>query len=156
MQKENTVYLNSDRKDCIETTFKEMGIRAEKSIAEHILKENVYGSNLISDISSVDYTRGHLGETHLREIQGFPIFVDDRRDRGRNPKCSCIFCGRIYRSRYATRMERNSWWRKNVYCNNSVRIHAMSSLQHGCVLGCFVVYLAGSKLSFVRICFSYP
>ena len=77
MQKENAVYLNLDRKDCIETTFKEMGIRAEKSIAEHILKENVYGSNLISDISSVDYTKGHLGETHLREIQGFPIFVDD-------------------------------------------------------------------------------
>ena len=77
MQKENAVYLKSERKDCIETTFKEMGIRAEKSIVEHILKENIYGSNLISDIASVDYTRGHLGETHLREIPGFPIFVDD-------------------------------------------------------------------------------
>ena len=77
MQKENAVYLKSERKDYIETTFKEMGIRAEKSIVEHILKENVYGSNLISDIASVDYTRGHLGETHLREIPGFPIFVDD-------------------------------------------------------------------------------
>ena len=54
-----------------------MGIRAERGLAEHILKENVHNSNLISDISLVDYTKNHLGETHLQEKDGFPIFVDD-------------------------------------------------------------------------------
>ena len=76
MTAENYRNSNNNRKDCIETTFKEMGLRAEHGIAEHILKENVYNSNLISDISLVDYTKNHLGETHLQEI-GFPIFVDD-------------------------------------------------------------------------------
>ena len=77
MQQENDVNIKSEREQCIETTFKQMGVRSQKSIAEHILKENVYGGNLISDIASVDYTKGHLGKTHLREIPGFPIFVDD-------------------------------------------------------------------------------
>ena len=72
---------NSDsrnlRNECIETTFKQMGIRAGKGVAEHILKDNAYEDNLISDISTVDYTKGHKGQTHLREIPGFCIFVDD-------------------------------------------------------------------------------
>ena len=66
-----------NRNECIETTFKEMGIRANKRIAEHILKENAYEDNLISDISTVDYTKGNKGQTHLQEINGFGIFVDD-------------------------------------------------------------------------------
>ena len=68
---------NSIKKECIETTFKEMGIRAEKKIAEHILKENVYGSNLISDISTTDYTKNNNGRTNLKPIEGHDVFVDD-------------------------------------------------------------------------------
>ena len=68
---------NSIKKECIETTFKEMGIRAEKKIAEHILKQNVYGSNLISDISTTDYTKNNNGKTNLKPIEGHDVFVDD-------------------------------------------------------------------------------
>ena len=38
--------VNISRKEIIETTFKEMGIRAASKIAEHILKENTYDNNL--------------------------------------------------------------------------------------------------------------
>ena len=69
--------VNLNRKEIIETTFKEMGIRTASKIAEHRLKENTYDSNLIQDISNVEYTKGHLGRTHLQEIPGFKIFVDD-------------------------------------------------------------------------------
>ena len=61
----------------IETTFKEIGKRSLKTIAEHILKENINEDNLISDISNVDYTKNHQGKTHLQEIEGFGLFVDD-------------------------------------------------------------------------------
>ena len=60
-----------------ETTFKEIGKRSLKSITEHILKENVYEGNLINDISEVDYTKNNHGKTHLQEIDGFGLFVDD-------------------------------------------------------------------------------
>ena len=38
----------------IEETFKRMGIRNKKNSALHILKENVFESNLINDVSDVD------------------------------------------------------------------------------------------------------
>ena len=66
-----------NRNECIETTFKQMGIRSSKGVAEHILKDNAYEDNLISDISAVDNTKGNKGKTHLQEIPGFGIFVDD-------------------------------------------------------------------------------
>ena len=66
--------MENNRKQCIETTFKEMGIRADKGIAEQILKENAYENNLIADISTVDYTKVHKGKTHLQQIDGFGVF----------------------------------------------------------------------------------
>ena len=75
MENNNNRCIN--RNECIETTFKQMGIRASKGVAEHILKDNAYEDNLISDISTVDYTKGNKGKTHLQEIPGFGIFVDD-------------------------------------------------------------------------------
>ena len=63
--------------EIIEATFKEMGKRSLKAIAEHILKENVYEGNLINDIANVDYTKNNHGKTHLQEIDGFGLFVDD-------------------------------------------------------------------------------
>ena len=70
-------FKDFSREECIETTFKEMGIRAEKKIAEHILKENIYDDNLISDISETDYTANNNGKTHLKPIDGCGLFVDD-------------------------------------------------------------------------------
>ena len=61
----------------IEETFKRMGIRSKKNSALHILKENVYESNLINDISDVDFTIGNNGTTDLQEIEGYDVFVDD-------------------------------------------------------------------------------
>ena len=66
-----------NKKDCIETTFKDMQIRSEKRIAEHILIENVYDNNLICDISNVDYTKNNKGKTNLKSIEGNNVFVDD-------------------------------------------------------------------------------
>ena len=74
---ENNLKENLNNNKIIETTFKEIGKRSLKSIAEHILKENVYEGNLINDISGVDYTKNNHGKTHLQEIDGFGLFVDD-------------------------------------------------------------------------------
>ena len=63
--------------EIIEATFKEMGRRSLKTIAEHILKENINEENLINDIANVNYTKNHQGKTHLQEIEGFGLFVDD-------------------------------------------------------------------------------
>ena len=61
----------------IEETFKRMGIRGKKNTAIHILKENVCESNLINDISDVDYTIGNNGLTDLQEIDGYGVIIDD-------------------------------------------------------------------------------
>ena len=61
----------------IEETFKRMGIRNKKNSALHILKENVFESNLINDVSDVDFTIGNKGKTNLQEIKGYNVFVDD-------------------------------------------------------------------------------
>ena len=71
------------RKNCdektteIQTTFRAMGIHVEKRIAPHLLLENAYENNLVSDISQVDYTEGSLGPTNLQPLDGLPMFVDD-------------------------------------------------------------------------------
>ena len=61
----------------IEATYRAMGKRSALKIAEHILKENTHEDNLINDIANVDYTKNHQGKTHLKKIEGFPVFVDD-------------------------------------------------------------------------------
>ena len=54
-----------------------MGKRSLKTIAEHILKENINEENLINDIANVNYTKNNQGKTQLQEIEGFGLFVDD-------------------------------------------------------------------------------
>ena len=66
-----------ERIDIVETTFKEMGIRKANKIAEHLIKENTYNSNLFTDISTVNYTKGNHGKMHLEETPTFPVFIDD-------------------------------------------------------------------------------
>ena len=66
-----------EEKETIEATYRAMGRRSAAKIAEHILKENIHEDNLINDIANVDYTKGHQGKTHLQEIEGFGLFVDD-------------------------------------------------------------------------------
>ena len=63
--------------ETIEATYRAMGRRSAAKIAAHILKENIHEDNLINDIANVDYTKGHQGKTHLQEIEGFGLFVDD-------------------------------------------------------------------------------
>ena len=58
-------------------TFEQLGLRAEKAIARHLLLENAYDSNLLPDISTVDYLAGHAGPTKLLPLDGLPTFVDD-------------------------------------------------------------------------------
>ena len=45
----------------ISATFLQMGLRSSKSVATHILLENAYESNLVPDISNVDYLAGNNG-----------------------------------------------------------------------------------------------
>ncbi|MEW8689132.1 MAG: hypothetical protein AB2556_25200, partial [Candidatus Thiodiazotropha sp.] len=54
-----------------------MGLWTEKSLATHLLLENAYESNLLPDISRVDYLAGHKERTHLQPLEGLPVFVDD-------------------------------------------------------------------------------
>ena len=64
-------------------TLAEMGLRAAKAIANHLLQENTYESNLVSDIAYAPYLRGNRGRTHLAPIPGFPPFCDDQYVYGR-------------------------------------------------------------------------
>ena len=54
-----------------------MGLRAEASLAKHLLLENCWENNLLPDISKVDYLEGHQGRTNLQPLEGLPLFVDD-------------------------------------------------------------------------------
>ena len=51
-----------------------MGLRSEKAVSAHLL-ENAHESNLVSDISKVDYLAGNLGRTHLRPLPGLPTSI---------------------------------------------------------------------------------
>ena len=61
----------------VQATFQSMGLRPEKAVSAHLLLENAHESNLVSDISKVDYLAGNLGRTHLRPLPSLPRFVDD-------------------------------------------------------------------------------
>ena len=76
--------------ETIQATFEQIGLRSKKRVAEHILHENTYDSNLVSDISEVCYTKDHLGKTRLQSVDGFPLFVDDIYVYGYFQKSSCI------------------------------------------------------------------
>ena len=69
--------LNPSNKNVIEATYKEMGKRAEKAVAFHILRENLHEENLINDVSNVNYLKGNEGRTTLRQIPNIGVFVDD-------------------------------------------------------------------------------
>ena len=58
-------------------TFTQMGLRSSKSVATHILLENAYESNLVPDISNVDYLADNNGPTSLQKLEGLPAFVDN-------------------------------------------------------------------------------
>ena len=65
------------RRTATKQTFQRIGLQSEKSVATHLLLENAYGSNLLPDISKVDYLAGNLGYTNLRPLEGLPAFVHD-------------------------------------------------------------------------------
>ena len=66
-----------------QATLCEMGLRTVKAIALHILQENTYESNLVSDIANAPYLRGNTGRTHLAPLPGLPPLVDDNYVYGR-------------------------------------------------------------------------
>ena len=74
---QNKTTEQNEAMETIEATYRAMGRRSARNITEHILKENIHEDNLINDIANVDYTKGHQGKTHLKEIEGFGLFVDD-------------------------------------------------------------------------------
>ena len=74
-------------------TLAEMGLRAAKSIANHLLQENTHESNLVSDIANAPYLRGNRGRTHLARIPGFPPFCDDQYVYGRLQAKDVVWVG---------------------------------------------------------------
>jgi len=94
-----SIYMDS-RGKTIEVFLEEIGLRTAKSVARHLLQENVHESNLLSDISKVDYTKNHRGRTNLEPLEGLEPFVDDiyifgyihrlelLREKGK-PMCAC-------------------------------------------------------------------
>ena len=78
-----TLYIYSPNMEAQRATLAEMGLRAAKAIANHLLQENTYESNLVSDIAYAPYLRGNRGRTHLAPIPGFPPFCDDQYVYGR-------------------------------------------------------------------------
>jgi len=70
-----SIYMQKNK--TIEVFLEEVGLRTAKAFGRYLLQENVYGSNLLSDISTVDYTENHLGRTDLQPLEGLEPFVDD-------------------------------------------------------------------------------
>ena len=58
-------------------TLESMELGSVEAVAKHILRKNVWESNLIPDIAGVDYFAGHQGCTNLQPLEGLPPFVDD-------------------------------------------------------------------------------
>ena len=75
-------------------TLAEMGLRATKAIANHLLQENTHESNLVSDIAYAPYLRGNRGRTHLAPIPGFPPFCDDAYFYGRLQARDVVWVGK--------------------------------------------------------------
>ena len=67
------------------------GPPGQKNVATHLLLENAYDSNLLSDISKVDYLAGNLGLTNLQPLEGLPAFVDDIFAFGYLSRDECVF-----------------------------------------------------------------
>ena len=61
----NERFCEAATKESLVSTFKEIVLRPEKRLSYHLLLENTYENNLLSDISNVDYTKGNLGPTDL-------------------------------------------------------------------------------------------
>jgi len=72
-------------------TFQSMGLRCEKYVTEHLLLKNAYQSNLLSDISKVDYLEENLGNTNLHLLEGLTAFVDDIFVFGYVSQEECVF-----------------------------------------------------------------
>ena len=68
-----------------------MGLRSENAVSAHLLLENAHESNLVSDVSKVDYLAGNRGRTHLRPFPGLPSFVDDVYVFGYMRREDCVF-----------------------------------------------------------------
>ena len=54
-----------------------MGLQVEASLAKHFLHENCWESNLVANISNVDYLEGHQRRTNLGPLDGLPLFIDN-------------------------------------------------------------------------------
>ena len=61
----------------VEATFQRMGLQSKGAVVFHLLLENAYESNLVADISQVDFLAEHLGLTNFHLLEGLPAFVDD-------------------------------------------------------------------------------
>ena len=67
----------SDKQICTEGKLSDIQLRNMKMLPYHMAVDNVYASNLINDITYVNYTEDSKGLTHLRPLRGLPMFIDD-------------------------------------------------------------------------------
>ena len=69
--------MSEEIKKVIEITYKQLEIKCRKSLVEHLLIQNTYDSNLITDISTIDYTKDNLGKMELTAIEDIPELICD-------------------------------------------------------------------------------
>ena len=108
-------------------TLASMGLRSERAVARHILEENTWESNLVPDISSLDYLAGHQGKTNLQPLERLPPFADDFflygplqnneivRVRGQRPTCTTAEEGSAKRVVSRISLAAQEVWNKNLH-----------------------------------------
>ena len=66
-----------------------MGLQVEASLAKHFLHENCWESNLVANISNVDYLEGHQRRTNLGPLDGLHRQLLRIRPFGPYRNCPC-------------------------------------------------------------------
>ena len=69
--------MTKELKNNIEISFSQLGIQRRNNLPIHLMVENTYNSNLLTDISNVDYTRDNMGSMELGVIEDLPDLICD-------------------------------------------------------------------------------
>ena len=69
--------MSKELKNIIEISFKQLGLKRRNNLPQHLMVENTYNSNLLTDISDVDYTKNNMGPMELGVIEDLPDLICD-------------------------------------------------------------------------------
>ena len=69
--------MSKELKNIIEISFTQLGLKRRNNLPQHLMVENTYNSNLLTDISDVDYTKNNMGPMELGVIEDLPDLICD-------------------------------------------------------------------------------